>query len=204
MVAKNTEIRSLYNAVRAYLGSKADPLVQRMAHHLPRSPRPRELPPRSYPVTDHFGALGRTRDCRSDPILEALAKGEPFLHWGQSYNEADFGRRFLDNYAYMEILGTRGHLRSDKIATGLLMLGPHTDYPAHRHIAEELYVVVAGNAGWRRGTPDYVSRPPGAVIHHPSQAVHAIRTTTEALLVLYIWWGGALAQKSEISEGWKT
>lgn len=82
---------------------------------------------------------------------------------------------------------------------GILMLGPGADYPAHHHVAEELYITLAGTAGWRNGAAPYTPRPPGSVTHHPSQVVHAMKAGAEPLLALYIWRGGDLAQKSNIA-----
>lgn len=159
---------------------------------------PRELPARIYPVTDHLGQARHTSSPDTSVVVETLQNSAARLHWGQTYGETDFGPGFLNNYAYMEILGTRGHFRSDDIACGFLMIGPETEYPAHHHEAEEIYIVAAGTAAWRKGASGYIERAPGTLIHHPSRVPHAMRTEAEALLALYIWHGGDLAQKSEI------
>jgi hypothetical protein len=193
--------KQLYHAVRGYLAAREDPLVQRMMPHLPSSPMPRELPARIYPVTDHLPQARHTHDPDADVVVETLLNTSAWLHWGQTYGEADFGPDFLNNYAYMEILGARGHFHSDEIACGFLMIGPETDYPAHHHEAAEIYIVAAGTAAWRKGASGYIKRAPGTLIHHSSQVPHATRTKSEALLALYIWHGGDLAQKSEIGDG---
>ena len=43
----------------------------------------------------------------------------------------------LDNYGWSEWIGERGAFVSGKIACGVLLLGPDTEYPAHSHEAEE-------------------------------------------------------------------
>jgi hypothetical protein len=201
MCLDRAPVKQLFNAVHGYLTVKEDPLVQDMSTHLPLSPEPRILPARTYPVSDHLAQAARFGDPNAADILAILVGEGDRFHWGQSYGPADFGSDFLNNYAYLEILGTRGHFRSDAVACGFLMIGPNTDYPAHRHEAEEIYMVLAGTADWTKAGADYGTRPPGAVIHHPSQVVHAIKTGAEPLLVLYLWRGGDLAQKSEIGGG---
>ena len=92
----------------------------------------------------------------------------------------------------------RGPIASRRLAVGFLLLGPDVAYPLHSHEAEEIYLVLSGTAAWRRGGEPWRDEAPGALIHHPSRAPHAMRTEREPLLALYAWRGGDLAQKSTI------
>lgn len=127
-----------------------------------------------------------------------LARSAQSLHWGQTYTTADFGQRFIDNYGWVELFGTRGHFRNDSIAAGFLILGPSVVYPDHHHAAEEIYIPLTGTAEWRMGDDDFRVRCGGEIIHHASNVSHAMRTGSEPLLALYLWRGGDLAQKSTI------
>jgi mannose-6-phosphate isomerase-like protein (cupin superfamily) len=202
MDPKLAPMKQLFDRVRGYLAAKEDPLLKRILADIPTSPEPRILPPRRYPVTNHFTMAkthaGGAADRATDGLLLDLSQGMPRFHWNQSYSEEDFGPAFLENYGFLELLGTRGHFVSDRLACGFLAIGPNTEYAAHRHAADEIYVVVAGTAQWRKGKSRYIALAPGSVIHHPSQVVHAMKTNAEALLAFYIWRGGDLAQKSEI------
>jgi hypothetical protein len=104
----------------------------------------------------------------------------------------------LQNYGWSEWIGQRGAFASDTIACGVLILGPETEYPAHSHEAEELYLPLAGHAAWRSAESDWRLRPPGAWIHHRSWTTHAMRTGAEPLLAAYVWRAGDLAAKSRI------
>jgi hypothetical protein len=127
--------------------------------------------------------------------LEALA-GE--LEWRQTYGLADFGERFLENYGFCEWIGQRGLFISDTIACGILLLGPETEYPAHSHEAEELYLPLAGRAYWRSAKSGWRLHPPGVLIRHASWTTHAMRTGREPLLAAYVWRAGDLTAKSRI------
>lgn len=127
-----------------------------------------------------------------------LAGGAQMLHWGQTYTAADFGQRFIDNYGWVELFGTRGHFRNDSIAAGFLILGPGVVYPDHHHVAEEIYIPLTGGAEWRMSDDAFQERSGGEIIHHASNVNHAMRTDDEPLLALYLWRGGDLAQKSTI------
>jgi hypothetical protein len=107
---------------------------------------------------------------------------------------------FLDNYGWVEIFGTRGHFECDAMAGGLLMLGPHTFYPDHHHVAEEIYIPLTDGSLWSKDGSPFVPHASGEVIHHPSDIRHAMQTVAEPLVALYLWRGGPLAQKSILAE----
>jgi Dimethlysulfonioproprionate lyase len=131
-------------------------------------------------------------------LVEGVAALAGELDWRQTYGKADFGELFLENYGYNEWIGQRGAFMSDRIACGVLMLGPKTEYPDHSHEAEELYLPLAGHAFWCLAESDWRLRPPGTWIHHPSWTVHAMRTAHEPLLAAYVWRAGDLTAKSRI------
>ena len=154
--------------------------------------------------------VGRLPVCRWVASLEPLAApatralvrdfvaAADFLEWRQTYSAVDFGPEFLERYAWTELVGLRGPIGSEKVACGFLMLGPETEYPAHAHEAEEIYLPLAGEALWMRGEESFVARAPGAMIEHSSWTPHATKTREDPLLALYVWRGGNLAAKSEI------
>jgi len=131
-------------------------------------------------------------------LVEAVSSLDDELDWRQTYTRADFGARFLDNYGWSEWIGERGAFVSEAIACGVLLLGLDTEYPAHSHEAEELYLPLAGRAWWRSGKSEWRLRAPGTWIHHPSWTVHAMRTAREPLLAAYVWRAGDLSAKSRI------
>src|SRR4051794_18703047 len=109
-------------------------------------------------------------------LVELLALHRRDLRWGQTYTAADFGQSFIDNYGWMELVGTRGHFANDRMAAGFLILGPDITYPDHHHIAEELYVPLTGGTEWRKGEGGFTLRAAGEIVHHPSNVSHAMRT----------------------------
>ena len=132
--------------------------------------------------------VGRLPVCRWLASLEPLAApatralvrdfvaAADILEWRQTYSAADFGPEFLERYGWTELVGLRGPIGSDKVACGFLMLGPETEYPAHAHEAEEIYLPLAGEALWMRGEESFVPRAPGAMIEHSPWTPHATKT----------------------------
>lgn len=123
------------------------------------------------------------------------------LAWRQTYGAADFGDAFLQGYGWSEFIGLRGPVASERIACGVLLLGPGVTYPPHQHQAEEVYLPISGVADWQRGDAEFACVPVGQAIYHHSWMPHAMRTGVEPLAALYLWRGGDLAAKSVILPG---
>jgi hypothetical protein len=135
-------------------------------------------------------------------LLGPLARLAPELGWVQNpnYVARPPSPDFLDNYGYAVLAGPGGLVASEALALGLLLLGPRTHYPTHRHPAVEVYVVAGGEAEWRKGEETWRREPPGAVIRHDSMVPHATRTLAEPLLAVYLWQGD-LATHARIVDG---
>jgi hypothetical protein len=124
-------------------------------------------------------------------FVEPLGALSPHLHWVQNpnYVAAPPGPDFLENYGYVVLAGPGGLVATDSLALGILLLGPKTHYPMHRHPAVEIYVVAAGEAEWRKGQSAWRRQPAGSVIRHETMVPHAMRTLDEPLLAVYLWQG---------------
>jgi mannose-6-phosphate isomerase-like protein (cupin superfamily) len=114
-----------------------------------------------------------------------------YLQWRQNanYTVTRLGERFRHNYGYAEIIGLNGLMVSDRVAVGVLLLGPDTEYPPHAHPATEHYCVLSGSAHWGLGGCPPTVRDPGSLIYHPSGVAHDMRTGENPLLALYLWQG---------------
>jgi quercetin dioxygenase-like cupin family protein len=121
------------------------------------------------------------------------------MAWKQTYTAAQTPPAFLRNYGWCELIGTTGEVPSEQLACGFLLLGPHTLYPRHHHEAEEIYIPLTGTASWEKGDEGWRVQPPGAVIHHPSNIPHAMRTADAALVALYLWRSDNLHQKAQLT-----
>ncbi len=124
----------------------------------------------------------------------ALAAVAPRLTWTQNpnYRRSPPSPDFLDNYGYAVLAGPADGppalARHDRLAFGVLLLGPHTHYPLHHHPAAEVYIPL-NSAEWWRGDGPWREQPAGAVIHHPPNMPHATRAGGAPLLALYLWHG---------------
>jgi hypothetical protein len=162
----------------------------------PAAPIARPIAAARLPVLRWLPETPRQTVPPTTPLVNLLVSRADQLAWRQTYTEPDVSSEFLQRYGWSELIGLRGPVASERLAAGFLLLGPHTEYPRHRHAAAEIYLPLAGTALWQRGDAAWRRRAPGRPIHHPPWMPHAMRTEVQPLLALYLWRGGDLAQRS--------
>jgi quercetin dioxygenase-like cupin family protein len=190
--------RNLLDRIHALLKSLQAPRLEPFLAEWPAEAPSRRVTPSSLPVLKYKSVLESKTPPWARSVTDELFRLAPSLHWGQSYPASTVGAQFLDNYGWTEAAGLHGPIPSEHVAIGFLMLGPATLYPRHRHEAEEIYVPVSGTAAWQGGDGIWHDRPPGAVIVHERNEPHAMRTSSEPLLGLYLWRSAQLDQKSRL------
>ena len=158
----------------------------------------RAVVPAGLPVCAVLGLAATGAPAPFAALVAGLRDGAARLRWGQTYGVAEFGAAFLQGYGWTELIGLRGPIASDRVAVGVLLLGPGVEYPPHAHEATEVYLPLSGVAEWQRGDAPYAPIPPGVAIRHPSWMPHAMRTGADPLVAAYVWRGGDLAAKSRI------
>ncbi len=128
-------------------------------------------------------------------ILENLTEPKQFprmliemqdqLEWKYGYPEHTLPGELSENYAYTEILGPEGLVHSKEVIAGVILLGPHCDYPAHKHNnIEEIYLAIHGKV--------YINQeslPAGYLKFIDQFGVHELKTSGEPALILFAWHG---------------
>lgn len=191
--------QELLAEVRAYVGGFG-PTVAEFISPWADDLAKRQLDGASLACLRHLDVCAANAEgTAGEEIARLLAERGQRLRWGQTYTADDFGQSFIDNYGWLELVGTRGHFADESVACGFLVLGPNLHYPDHHHEAEEIYIPLTGGTRWRKGDDDFAYREGGEVIHHPSNISHAMKTGEEPLLALYLWRGGPLAARSTLT-----
>jgi quercetin dioxygenase-like cupin family protein len=189
---------ALLERIHTLLESRRAPRLDPFLAEWPTEAPSRRVTPRSLPVLRHASVFESTAPAWGRSVTAELLRLAPSLQWGQSYPASEVGAQFLENYAWTEIAGLHGPIPSERVAIGFLMLGPATLYPRHRHEAEEIYVPVSGTAAWQGGDGIWRNEPPGVLIVHGRHEPHAMQTSSEPLLALYLWRSAQLDQKSQL------
>ena len=91
--------------------------------------------------------------------------------------------------AHVEVLGPDGLVHSDVVRLGLYGMLPHSEYGIRTHPAEEIYIMLAGSAYWKRDSAPYSVLTTAGRSHHPSWMPHASKTTEKAFMSVYAWYG---------------
>ena len=199
MVDLEDNIRALVTFIYNFLESLDDERLNSFLAKWPSSNfKTRALIPCTLPVLSWMPSAVRAAGQPTEFLVDMLASLADRLAWGQTYSVQDFGTGFLEKYGWTEFIGQRGPIASERMACGVLLLGPQIEYPRHSHAAEEVYVPLTEPTRWQRGDQDWSDRAAGLPVYHASGEPHAMRTESVPLLALYLWHGGNLVEKSHI------
>ena len=143
-------------------------------------------------------------DCRaialSKPFLDVMAEVDAHpvckiiaqtpLPWvpPQTSKDAQYVKHSLPK-VHVELVGPGGLVKSRSVRLGLYGILPNSEYGIRTHPAEEVFVMLAGQAYWKRDSAPYVIHGPGERSYHPSMMMHATRTGGKAFLSAYVWHG---------------
>jgi quercetin dioxygenase-like cupin family protein len=143
-----------------------------------------------HPVVRQLRRMGVTSrgNAPTEAIFQVFLPYLEALPWRYSYASRPDAPDIGERMAWAELIGPVAPFHSGKVCLGLTAIGPGLFYPPHYHPAVETYLVVSGTAAW---TANGVTRqhPPGTLILHPANLVHAMRTGDEPLLAAYAWTG---------------
>jgi hypothetical protein len=186
-------IHNLYQAIRAFLAAADAEVAGFSGAPLPAAPAisipaPCALPPN----VDLTVCLSHANDL-TRPLVERLLAAEPWLHWQQTYSEAEVGANFLANYGWCHLAGVGGPILVPGVRIFLGYWGPGLDYQLHWHAPEELYLPLAGRALFRSEGCDPRWVGPGDAVFHKSNQPHATEMGTAPFLALILWRGVDLA-----------
>ena len=157
--------------------------------------------PEDKPVTAHLRrALDQGRRERMQSVIRAVDAVLPELSWLYGYDKIPKG--LAQKYAYAEIAGPQGPVRTQDVILGLVLFAPRTTYPAHAHdgLTESYYTL----SGAVSENDDGVFAP-GSLIFNPPGRTHRITTGDhEPTLLAYAWEGPTLLeQKMKFSRSQK-
>ena len=96
---------------------------------------------------------------------------------------------------HVELLGPQGIIKTKFVRLGLYGILPNSEYGIRTHPAEELFIMLAGQAKWLRGPGEYELKRAGEYSYHPSGMRHATKTTHSAFMSVYIWSGDVSTDK---------
>lgn len=194
-----TQTLHLIGEIYHYLAEMDDRLLASFLADWPSEAVPfRNRPARPLPVLSFLPDATAAADPSTVDLVRLFEAANRHLRWDQTYSAAEVGAAFLEKYGWTELIGRSGPVAGQDMAVGALLLGPDTEYPPHRHAAEEIYVPLTGPSLWMQGREEWVIQPSGEPIYHRPWLPHAIRTRSAPLLAVYLWRGRDLTRKSQL------
>lgn len=146
-----------------------------------------QLDPFHIPASDLLQAeqgLGKTL---STDLRDALIDLAPTMHWRETYQKTDIGADFMNRFGCYEIIGRAAPFASAAMRSFLVYQPPHLHYPWHRHPAEEMYVVIAGEAEFHQKGETSQTLQAGQATFHPSMRSHALTSHDHPVLAYVVW-----------------
>ena len=120
-------------------------------------------------------------------LQQAIRTASDAVHWRETYKNTDIGGAFMDQFGCYCLIGENAPFFSDAIRLFMVYMPSHLYYPWHHHPAEEMYLVVSGNAVFRRESCTDEMLFEGDTSFHARNQPHAMETMEDPVLCLVAW-----------------
>ena len=131
---------------------------------------------------------------------DAFVACSPLAPWRETYRGTNIGEDFLSRFGCYELIGFDGAFSCTTMRSFVVYAPAGLHYPWHHHPAEELYLVLGGEAEFHlEGEPSRTLRA-GDTAFHPSNRPHAM-TTHEHPVMAYVLWRSDLNIAPVLTEG---
>lgn len=120
-------------------------------------------------------------------LCDALIDAGDQMMWRETYKGSNIDPDFMARFACYEIVGWDAPFASQTMRSFVVYQPPHLHYPWHQHPAEEIYVVLAGQAEFHLEGEAPIILPAGDSAFHPSGRPHAL-TTHDHPVMAYVAW----------------
>lgn len=123
-------------------------------------------------------------------LAQGLVAASPHATWRETYKDTDIGDDFMTRFGCYCIIGGGGAFTSAQLWAWVVYMPAHLHYPWHHHPAEEMYLVLSGEAEFHRhGEPSETLRT-GDTSYHASNQPHAMTTLGHPVMALVMWRNG--------------
>jgi len=125
----------------------------------------------------------------SDPerLLNHLQHIKEGLYWFQNMSPQWIGANEGKSDQSCVIVGDilNAPVRSNKLLLGMMFIEGNNYYPAHAHDAKEFYYIVAGTCFVKTKNSHYEEKRAGDIVIHEPNEVHALKTKSESVLIVW-------------------
>ena len=150
------------------------------------------LPSRMIPATKLVESFPLNGTTETNPLIEAIKTNVNLMHWKRTYTEEEVGYDFRNRYGYFELFGPTGHFNSTQLRGFVGFWGNELTYDWHSHEAEEIYLILGGNALFRTKEEEILVNPNETRMHYSWQS-HSMITSKEPILTFVLWRGKGIS-----------
>lgn len=123
-------------------------------------------------------------------LVQTVRTAAGWAAWTEFYREDDWTRGFVHRFAGGTVVGPDAPWRDSRLVLDVFVYGPSIFYPPHAHPAEEVYLILGGEAEFQTGAnAPFRPVPPGETRYHRSELPHAIRIGAEPVLGVVMYRG---------------
>lgn len=143
--------------------------------------------PLHRPSGDLFAAETGLSGGPYSAATDAIRAAAPACHWRDTYKGTRADQSFRDRFGCYCIIGDSGPYASETLRLFIVYMPAGLDYPWHHHPAEEIYMVLAGSAVFKRQNHPNSILTTGQTAVHGSNQPHALETRDAPILCLVAW-----------------
>ncbi len=141
------------------------------------------------PICDRMRADPGLESGICDAFRAALSDVAPLGYWRDTYRGTPLGDRLHEHFGCFEILGKDAPFTTGQMRGFVIYQTAGYHYPSHRHPAEELYLVLAGEGEFAAEDRPARRLGPGGTAFHASNQTHALTTHDHPVLAYVLWRG---------------
>ena len=120
-------------------------------------------------------------------LCDALFDASDQMQWRETYKGSKISADFMKRFGCFEIIGRDAPFQSGQIRSFLVYQPAQLHYPWHQHPAEEMYVVLNGEAVFGLEGEQSRTLRAGESAFHGSNQPHALTTLDSPVLAYVIW-----------------
>lgn len=152
---------------------------------------PADLIPNQVSFADHPARgpfVGQAWDAGVfQDLQKALLDAAPLAQWRYPYAGSKVNDDFSERFGCYCVIGEGGYWNSRQMSGYLVYMPAGLHYPWHHHPAEEMYVILAGEAEFQLQLQDPKMVRAGDAVFHPSGQSHTTTTHGSPLLAYVVW-----------------
>ena len=154
----------------------------------PEDARRADVIPYHIPAAERMVAdAGKFIDAKYADATQSLIALHADIEWRVTYRDTHLEEDYRNRFACYKLIGTGSPFETTQMGGYLLYTTANLDYPWHHHPAEELYLILGGEAEFQAEGARAQTLRPGDTVQHASNQPHRMTTFESPVLCWVLW-----------------